>query len=157
MNDKPREPYDLSGWTPSSNRPVLRLRRRLMLKFPQDVAKADAAFSEYWDFDRHTAFNGSWLDHFANTTNQAMTRRDQATIDGHLAIMRQAFNRGGSYLRSLIDSNYVENLFYNVKNADARWAWQRVPAELQQLYISLWGPIVSRFVDRLQPRKSKTP
>ena len=96
MDDEPREPYDLSGWTPPSNRPLLRLRRRLMLKFPQDVAKADAAFSEYWDFDRHTAFNGSWLDHFANTTNEAMTRRDQATIDGHLAIVRQAFNRGGS-------------------------------------------------------------
>jgi hypothetical protein len=61
-----------------------------MLKFSQDVAKADAAFSEYWDLDRHTAFNGSWLDHFANTTTQAMTRRDQATIDGHLAIMPES-------------------------------------------------------------------
>ena len=151
MDDPPREPYDLSDANVPSNRPLRRLRCRLKRAFPRDVAKADTKFSEVWDFDRHEAIHGDWLSRFADTTSSAMTRRDEATVDGHMALISSAYRRGGSYLRSLIDVNYVENLFYKVSDANARWGWQRVPCELQQLYVNMWGSIIPRFVDRLEP------
>ncbi|RYD64835.1 MAG: hypothetical protein EOP84_32405 [Verrucomicrobiaceae bacterium] len=80
-----------------------------------------------------------------------MIRRDASTVDGHMAVILHAFQRGGSYLRGLIDANYVKDLFFEVEDADAQWGWQRVPTPLQQLYIDMWSDIIPRFVDRLQP------
>ena len=119
-----------------------------MRKFPKDVALADARFFDLWD---DYPIHGAWLTYFAETTAQAMSRREESTVDGHMAVILQAFQRGGSYLRGIIDVNYMEDLFYEVEDGDAQWGWQRVPVPLRQLYIDMWGPIIPAYVERLQP------
>ena len=143
------EPYDLSGVVFPCTRPLRRLRQRLMAEFPKDVATADLQFARNWDDDY--PINGSWLTYFAETSAQAMVRRDERTLNGHLAIILQAFQRGGAYLRNLVDVNYMEDLFYQIEDADAQWGWQRVPPPLRQLYIDMWSGLITKFVTRLQP------
>ena len=146
------EPYDLSGVVFPCTRPLRRLRLRLAEKFSEDVARADVRFFDLWD-DNYP-INGDWLTRFAETTAQAMIRRDGSSVDGHLATILQTFQRGGDYIRGLIDVNYMEDLFYQVEDIDAQWGWLRVPPPLRQLYIDYWGGIIPRFVERLQPTES---
>ena len=79
-----------------------------------------------------------------------MRRRDEATLLGHLAIVLSAYQKGGAELRRHIDVNYMEDLFYEVEDADAQWGWQRVPAPLRKLYIDQWSSLIPSLVDRLQ-------
>ena len=152
VNDVLPEPYDLSGVVFACTRPLRRLRLRLLEKFPEDVARADARFLDLWD--EGYPINGDWLTRFAETTARAMVHRDGSTVDGHLATILQTFQRGGDYIRGLIDVNYMEDLFYEVKDVDAQWGWLRVPPPLRQLYIDCWGGIIPSYVDRLQPTDS---
>jgi hypothetical protein len=146
------EPYDLSGVVFPGTRPLRRLRLRLADKFSEDVARADARFFDLWD--NNYPINGDWLTRFAETTAQAIIRRDGFTVDGHLASILQTFQRGGDYIRGLIDVNYMEDLFYEVEDVDAQWGWLRIPPPLRQLYIDCWDGVIPRFVERLQPTES---
>lgn len=152
MNNALPESYDLSGVVIPCTRPLRRLRLRLLEKFSEDVARADARFFDLWD--EGYPINGDWLTRFAETTAQAMIGRDVSRVDGHLAAILQTFQRGGDYIRGLIDVNYMEDLFYEVEDVDAQWGWLRVPPPLRQLYIDCWGGIAPRFVERLQPTES---
>lgn len=147
IDDFPK-PYDLTGVVFPCTRPLRRLRLKLLKSFPTDVAQADERFFERWD-DGYP-INGDWLTCFGQTTAQTMIARDEYTIDGHLAAILQTFQRGGDYIRSLIDVNYMEDLFYRVADVDAQWGWRRVPLPLRQLYINYWAGNIPRFVDRLQ-------
>lgn len=147
VNDEDFQPYDLSGVVFPCTRPLRRLRLRLRGPFPSDVAKADERFDDILG----GPICGDWLTRFAETTAQAMGRRDANTVDGHLAIILSSFTKGGGYLRGLIDVNYMEDLFYKVEDADAQWGWQRVPEPLRQLYRNYWNSIVPSYVARLQP------
>ena len=118
-----------------------------MRQFPADVTKADERFEDIMG----GPICGDWLTRFAETTAQAMIRRDVLTVDGHLAAILSAFQRGGAYLRGLIDVNYMEDLFYEVDDSDAQWGWKRVPHPLRQLYVDYWSGIIPKFVTRLQP------
>ncbi len=71
--------------------------------------------------------------------------------------MLSAYKRGGAELRSLIDVNYMEDLFYKVEDADAQWGWQRVPNVLRQLYIDCWIGIIPSYVRRLEPPDTDSP
>ncbi len=118
IDDLPK-PKDLNGVMFPSNRPLRRLRLRLLKSFPTDVARADARFFNLWD-DGYP-INGDWLTRFAETTAQAMIARNENTVDGHLATILKTFQRGGDYIRNMIDVNYMEDLFYNVEDVDAQW------------------------------------
>jgi hypothetical protein len=146
MSDEPPPPYDLSGVVFPCTRPLKRLRLRLMRSFPDDVAKTDKRFGETMG----GPVCGYWLTVFAEATARAMHRRDATKVDGHLATILSSYTRGGHYLRGLIDVNYMEDLFYKVKNADAQWGWQRVPEPLRRLYKNFWGD-TPRFLARLRP------
>jgi hypothetical protein len=146
VNDELPEPYDLSGVTFPSNQPLRRLRQRIIRAYPEDAKIADRRFEELYG----GRLWGDWLVRFAETTAAAMKRRDDATLRGHLAIVLSAYQRGGAELRRQIDVNYMEELFYEVEDADAQWGWQRVPAPLRELYIDQWSRLIPRLVDRVQ-------
>ncbi len=145
------EPFDLSGYTFPDTSPLRRLRRRLLAKFPEDVAYADERFQELMG----GPIRGAWLTHFAESTASAMRKRNESVVTGHLSVIAKTLEGCGPYLRDLIDVNYMEDLFYKVDVRSSRWGWRRVPPSLRQLYIDFWGRIIPRYVARLQPPKSR--
>lgn len=149
MSDDDTEDYYPLGAVDPIDRPLCQLRQEIIELFSDDAKKADDAFED----DLGIPLCGSSLTHFAETTAQAMMRRDAARADGHLAVILSAYQRGDEYMKSLVDVNYMEDLFYEVDDDSARWGWGRIHPSLQQLYLNFWG--APRFLKT--PKRSQEP
>jgi len=42
-------------------------------------------------------------------------------------------------LRVIVDVSYAENLLWDCGPRDKRWAWRFIAADIQQLYVEMWG------------------
>jgi hypothetical protein len=68
-----------------------------------------------------------------------MARRDELLVHAHLSFMSQQLADTNEEGRQAIDVAYTENLMWNLDVEAKRWAWPRVPANLQQLNVEMWG------------------
>ena len=80
-----------------------------------------------------------WIERFCDLTNEAMAERDRATVQTHLAFISHLLSEADGDGRRAIDVHYAENMMCNLEPDVKRWAWTQVPANLQQLYLDMWG------------------
>ncbi|MBV8621437.1 MAG: hypothetical protein JOY84_21440 [Curvibacter sp.] len=113
---------------------VAKMKRAVAAQFPEDAAATDAQM-EFFDEDAYE----TWLERFCDTTNAAMARRDEQRVIAHLSFMSQQLELADNAVRCALDVAYVENLMWNLDLDGKRWAWPRIPSNLKQLYLDMWG------------------
>jgi len=118
----------------NSRESVAKMKEAVAARFPEE-AKATDAHMEFYDADAYE----TWLERFCDTTNAAMAERDEQRVDAHLSFMSLHLEQGDADVRRAIDVAYTENLMWNLDVCAKRWAWPRIPANLKQLYVQMWG------------------
>ncbi len=113
---------------------VAKIKREIAARFPEDAGVVDAQM-EYFDDDAYE----TWIERFCDTTNAAMAKRDEPLVQAHLSFLSQQLAETDEEGRQAIDVAYTENLMWNLDAEAKRWAWPRIPANLQQLYVEMWG------------------
>ena len=113
---------------------VAKIKREIAAQFPEEAKVVDAQM-EYFDEDAYD----TWLERFVDTTNEAMAKRDEPVVQAHLSFVSQQLAATDEEGRRAIDVAYIENLMWNLDPEAKRWAWPRIPANLKQLYIDMWG------------------
>jgi hypothetical protein len=115
---------------------VANMKRAIAARFPEEAAAVDARMEmDFYDDDAYE----SWLERFCDTTNEAMTQRDELRVHGHLSFMSQQLDIADEEMCRALDVGYAENLMWNLEIDSKRWAWPRMPANLKQLYVDMWG------------------
>ena len=113
---------------------VARIKKAVADRFPSEAEVVDGQM-EYFDDDAYE----TWIERFVDTTNEAMAKRDEPVVQAHLSFMSQQLAATDEEGRRAIDVAYTENLMWNLDPEAKRWAWPRIPANLKQLYIDMWG------------------
>ncbi len=131
---------------------VAKIKKAVAAQFPAEAAVVDAEMAHY-DDDAYE----SWLERFCDTTNDAMARRDESLVDAHLSFLSRQLAETDEEGRTAIDVAYAENLMWNLDVEGKRWAWPRIPANLQQLYIDIWGEARIQAFGKSPPAGAGTP
>jgi hypothetical protein len=113
---------------------VAKIKRATAARFPEEAEVVDAQMLDFDDDAYET-----WMERFCDTTNEAMARRDGPLVHAHLSFMSQQLADADEEGRQALDVAYTENLMWNLDVEAKRWAWPRVPANLRQLYVDMWG------------------
>lgn len=66
-------------------------------------------------------------------------RRDAETVRAQTSFIAAAYRAAPDALRTIVDVSYAENLMWNASVPDKQWAWKFIAAEIQQLFIEMWG------------------
>lgn len=110
------------------------MKRAIAAQFPEDAAATDAQM-EFFDEDAYEI----WLERFCETTNAAMALRNEQRVMAHLSFMSQQLELADNAMRRALDVAYIENLMWNLDLDAKRWAWPRIPSNLKQVYLDMWG------------------
>jgi uncharacterized protein YPO0396 len=110
------------------------MKRAIAARFPEEAEAVDAQMLDY-DDDAYEV----WLERFCDTTNAAMARRDEALVKAHLSFISEQLASSDDDMRQAVDVAYAANLMWNLDIDAKRWAWARVPVNLKQLYVQMWG------------------
>ncbi len=113
---------------------VARMKAAIAAQFPEEAEATDAQM-EFYDDDAYE----TWLERFCDTTNDAMARRDEQRVKAHLSFISQQLEHADDDMRRALDVAYAENLMWNLDLDAKRWAWPRIPSNLKQLFVSMWG------------------
>ena len=81
------------------------------------------------------------MEEFSKATTEAMERRDEATVRGHLNHVSAVLSDADPKTFEYIDVYYVEVLMYDLDIESKEWAWPLVPVNLQTLYLKFWGAL----------------
>jgi hypothetical protein len=112
---------------------VAKMKAAIAARFPAEAEVVDAQMLDYDDDAYET-----WLERFCDTTNEAMAQRDESRVDAHLSFLSRQLEASDGDMRQALWS-YTENLMWNLDAEAKRWAWPRVPANLKQLHVKMWG------------------
>ncbi|MGN6151810.1 MAG: DUF7674 family protein [Lysobacteraceae bacterium] len=92
-----------------------------------------------WEQDFLEESPHTWLEAFAEQTNDAIARRDSATVIRHTEYMARGYLQGGDEVKRLIDVGYAEHLLWRSDAAEKVWAWPHIAAPVRALYEQMWG------------------
>ncbi|MEW6022475.1 MAG: hypothetical protein AB1807_10075 [Pseudomonadota bacterium] len=111
----------------------------LRARFPEEAALTDHWLRERgWDpADENTAL--SWVEAFADRTNEAVRRRDAEGVRAQTGFIAAAYRANPDALRVIVDVSYAENLLRECGAQDKRWAWRWIAADIRQLFVEMWG------------------
>ncbi len=113
---------------------VATMRDAIAARFPNEAEIVDARMVDY-DADAYEM----WLETFCDTTNAAMSKRDEKAVIAHLSFVSQQLARADEDMLRAIDVAYAENMMCGLDVETKRWAWPLVPANLKRLYVAMWG------------------
>ncbi len=105
-------------------------------RFPDFAEKADRKYFEYWDEQPRAEGAYSWFESAANALNAEMKREgDLAGCSEFFEFVDSIFASASEEVRRCIDVSFVENLFWQVPPAKAAAYWNKLPPQLQALYV----------------------
>jgi hypothetical protein len=105
--------------------------------FPDAASKADTSMmSRGYDRNELDDMFTTWLSNFADITGQLMTEEKKEEVISHFLYFVKQYKDGDNDIKSLIDVDYVENLFWKVPKEVCNEYWGYLPKLLQELYIS---------------------
>lgn len=105
---------------------------------------AEAALTDHWLLERGwdpTEDNTAlfWVEEFADRTTEAIKRRDAEAVRAQTDFIAAAYRAEPDGLRTIVDVSYAENLMWDSSDADKKWAWEFIAAEIRQLFTDEWG------------------
>lgn len=80
-----------------------------------------------------------WVEALADVTNESIHQRDERSFLEQVELVARQYDRGSEPVRNCIDVAYAENLMWNLPDHDKKWAWSRLPENLKELYVAMWG------------------
>lgn len=109
------------------------------IKYPDITQMADIRFEDVWD-DLTAQVNVNWFECVADIINQRMGLPEhRAEITSIFKFFEMKSQTGNAEVRKCIDVCFVENLFHGVNLQHVVRTWSILPANLQKLYIELFG------------------
>lgn len=105
--------------------------------YPNISDRAERLYDEYWNSLVEMEFSSySWFESLANALNEKMKDKESAHDYASLLIaISQEYSKGQAEVRKAIDVAFVENLYWQVPESEARPFWDIMPGNLKELYI----------------------
>lgn len=104
---------------------------------PDISNKADKLYDKYWNDLIEMEFSShSWFESLANALNSEMKKG--VPPQNYVSLLNeisQGFINAQSDVKEAIDVAFVENLYWQVREVDAKPYWDIMPNILKQLYI----------------------
>lgn len=109
--------------------------------YPDISGKADKLYDRYWNYLVEMEFSSySWFESLANALNEEMKRgtsaQDYISLFNEIS---QEYISGQEEVKKAIDVSFVENLYWQVREHEAKPFWEVMPINLKELYIGFHG------------------
>ncbi|WP_444939351.1 DUF7674 family protein [Microbulbifer sp. JMSA002] len=110
-------------------------------RFPEVSTRADKLYDSYWNSLVKMEFSSySWFESLANAVNGAMLKGTPSEeVVSMLVDIGHAYTQGEDDLQNAIDVAFVENLFWQVPKDKSKPYWEKLPGNLQDLYVGFHG------------------
>lgn len=79
---------------------------------------------------------------FRDFTQRAIIDGDRELFSACVAIVESAYIQGNSKLKNAIDVSFVEELEFRGEAGKYKWAWERLPPPLKDLYLNFHGSVM---------------
>src|SRR5690554_4072719 len=106
-------------------------------QYPEISNKADIKYDKYWSRLVEMEFSSySWFEQLANAVNDEMAK--EIPPEKYTSLMNyigDEYNVGIAEVKNAIDVAFTENLFWQIPACKALPYWEKLPKNLQALYI----------------------
>ncbi len=109
--------------------------------YPDISGKADKLYDKYWNDLIEMEFSSySWFESLANALNGEMKRgvSAQEYVSLFNEISRE-YTNGQDEVQQAIDVSFVENLYWQVREFEAKPFWDAMPKNLKEFYVGFHG------------------
>ena len=118
---------------------VQKLYEDFRARFPEPTHATDVLHAEGWTLGDDLLLY-LWFEDLARVLNVRMGVSDfQSELDRIFAFFDGQWGAGSAEVQSCIDTNLVENLFWEVPSKRVRNVWPIMPTRLQRLYVDFHG------------------
>lgn len=117
---------------------VIELYYAVRNQFPEITTKADREHIKIWDeIDPEYAY--SWFHSLANALNAEMAKAvDYNTHDKLFTFISDVSTDCSNEVYNCIDVSFVENLFWQIPETQAKLYWHKLPKPLKELYLTFY-------------------
>lgn len=117
------------------------LYKKIKADFPSLSTTAETIYTNRWNDIIETDFSPhAWFESLANAVNSEMNRQVPSKNYKNLFILiSKEYSAGEQDTKTAIDVAFIENLFWQVSNNDAKSYWDILPMNLKNLYVGFHG------------------
>ena len=80
-----------------------------------------------------------WIEALADVSNSLIREKNENEFKKHMDYFSVQYDQGSESVKNCIDVSYVENLMWDLKAEDKKWALPLIPDNLMKLYDAMGG------------------